>query len=65
MLTLRRVCAGLSPRLEALARNADADDMNYPLVGDEGSLVLFRGRDALHRVTPITGSRERMLAVLA
>ena len=47
------------------ARNADADDMNYPLVGDEGSLVLFRGRDALHRVTPTTGSRERMLAVLA
>jgi len=61
------------------ARNADAGDMNYPLVGevldgarsvdnvdiDEGTLVLFRGRDALHRVTPTEGARERMLAVLA
>lgn len=61
------------------ARNADAGDMNYPLVGDvldgvrqvdrldinEGTLVLFRGRDALHRVTPTEGDRERMLAVLA
>ncbi len=61
------------------ARDADAGDMNYPLVSrvldeelppasldiEEGTLVLFRGRNALHRVTPTIGSRERMLAVLA
>jgi hypothetical protein len=61
------------------ARDADAGDMNYALVADvldgkltpaqldieEGTLVLFRGRDALHRVTPTTGAQERMLAVLA
>ncbi|MEL6871010.1 MAG: 2OG-Fe(II) oxygenase [Pseudomonadota bacterium] len=32
---------------------------------DEGTLVLFRGRDALHRVTPVQGQRTRMLVVLA
>jgi hypothetical protein len=30
-----------------------------------GSLVLFRGRDALHRVTPVEGDRTRILVVLA
>ncbi len=30
-----------------------------------GTLVLFRGRDALHRVAPVTGNRTRMLVVLA
>jgi len=30
-----------------------------------GDLVLFRGRDALHRVTPTEGSITRMLVVLA
>ena len=32
---------------------------------EPGDLVLFRGRDALHRVTPTEGSTTRMLAVLA
>ncbi len=32
---------------------------------DPGSLVLFRGRDALHRVTPVVGDRTRMLVVFA
>ena len=32
---------------------------------DPGDLVLFRGRDALHRVTPTEGPITRMLAVLA
>jgi len=35
------------------------------LVMEEGDLVLFRGRDALHRVTPTIGERTRMLVVLA
>ena len=30
-----------------------------------GDLALFRGRDALHRVTPVQGDRQRILVVLA
>ncbi len=30
-----------------------------------GDLALFRGRDALHRVTPVVGERTRVLVVLA
>lgn len=30
-----------------------------------GTLLLFRGRDAIHRVTPVDGDVTRMLAVLA
>jgi predicted 2-oxoglutarate/Fe(II)-dependent dioxygenase YbiX len=30
-----------------------------------GDLVLFRGKDALHRVTPTQGNTTRMLVVLA
>lgn len=61
------------------ARNADKGEMNYPLVEqildgkltpstlamEEGALVLFRGRDSLHRVTPTQGDTTRMLVVLA
>jgi len=60
-------------------RNADQGEMAYDQAGkildgavapqtlsmDAGSLVLFRGRDSLHRVTPTVGSTTRMLAVLA
>ena len=60
-------------------RDADAGDMNYPLAGrildgeipvqtlamQAGALVLFRGRNSMHRVTPTKGSRTRMLVVLA
>lgn len=63
------------PRL----RNAAAGDQNYPGVEQvldgatapqkldfgAGDLVVFRGRDALHRVTPSTGTTTRMLAVFA
>lgn len=61
------------------ARNADAGEMNYATVGavldgketistlsmDAGALVLFRGRNSLHRVTPTQGDTTRMLVVLA
>jgi hypothetical protein len=61
------------------ARAADCGEMGYERVaavldGDEaaerldiapGDLVLFRGRDALHRVTPTEGSTIRMLVVFA
>jgi len=60
-------------------RNADAGEMNYTGVAavldrqltpdalemDVGDLVLFRGRNSLHRVTPTEGDITRMLAVLA
>ena len=61
------------------ARDSDKGEMNYPLVEqildgkltpstlamEEGALVLFRGRDSLHRVTPTEGEITRMLVVLA
>ena len=60
-------------------RKTENDKMNYEgvkklLQGDitsnklnmtSGSLVLFRGRDAIHRVTPVEGDRIRILSVLA
>jgi hypothetical protein len=60
-------------------RDADRGDMNYEratrildgqepvrtLAMETGALVLFRGRDSMHRVTPVRGERTRMLVVLA
>jgi len=60
-------------------RDADNGDSNYEGCGailngevatqslamEAGTLVLFRGRNSMHRVTPTIGSRTRMLAVLA
>ncbi|MCW0318012.1 hypothetical protein NB724_003163 [Pantoea ananatis] len=60
-------------------RDADAGEMNYAGVAavldeqqpvaelaiEAGDLVLFRGRNSLHRVTPTEGDVTRMLAVLA
>ncbi|MCZ6620148.1 MAG: 2OG-Fe(II) oxygenase [Gammaproteobacteria bacterium] len=60
-------------------RDADGGTMNYELSGkildgdvttnnlamEAGTLVLFRGRNSIHRVTPVEGNRTRMLAVLA
>ena len=61
------------------ARNADAGEMGFEKVaavldGNEpvqqlefgpGDLVLFRGRDSMHRVTPTEGEITRMLVVFA
>ena len=60
-------------------RDAENDEMNFEGVEkvldgetepkqlnmDAGAIVLFRGRNAIHRVAPVKGSRTRMLAVLA
>jgi hypothetical protein len=60
-------------------RDADAGQMNYEGVAalldgetqpevldmNPGTLVLFRGRNAIHRVSPNESDRTRMLAVLA
>lgn len=60
-------------------RDADAGEMSFDavagildgrtpvkeLIADAGTLVFFRGRNAIHRVAPNAGERTRMLAVLA
>ena len=60
-------------------RVADAGEMNFEQSGqvldgeiateklamEPGTLVLFRGRNSMHRVTPTIGDRTRMLVVLA
>jgi hypothetical protein len=60
-------------------RDADAGEMNYAGVTDlldgttqpavlkmePGTLVLFRGRNSIHRVSPNESEKTRMLAVLA
>lgn len=60
-------------------RDADAGEMNFNGVEailegrtapaflpiDPGTLVLFRGRNAIHRVTPTEGEVDRILVVLA
>lgn len=60
-------------------RDAEAGDLNFAGVADlldgkttpdslaitPGSLVLFRGRNAIHRVTPTKGQTPRYLVVLA
>jgi hypothetical protein len=60
-------------------RSADNGEMNYALSGKildgeipatrltmgPGALVLFRGRNSMHRVTPTEGDLTRMLVVLA
>ena len=60
-------------------RDAEKGDMNFSgvqavvegkrqpeaLSVEPGTLVLFRGRNAMHRVTPTQGARDRILVVLA
>lgn len=60
-------------------RDADQGEMNYTGVAEvldgkrerkvmsatAGTLTLFRGRNAMHRVTPVGGETTRMLVVLA
>ena len=63
----------------AKVRNADAGEMGFDAVDqilsgsstvdclhfDPGDLVLFRGRNSIHRVTPTRGRITRMLTVFA
>jgi hypothetical protein len=43
----------------------NGDTLPEKLSMDAGTLVLFRGRNAIHRVAPVEGARTRMLVVLA
>ncbi len=50
----------------AVARVLDGDRTGVRVLAQGvGALVLFRGRRSLHRVTPVSGSRPRMVAVLS
>jgi predicted 2-oxoglutarate/Fe(II)-dependent dioxygenase YbiX len=43
-----------------------ANELEYKsLTMDAGTLVLFRGRNSIHRVTPVEGNLTRVLAVMA
>jgi hypothetical protein len=60
-------------------RNAEQNEMNFTGVESvlsgktkvnrldtrPGTLILFRGKNSIHRVTPTEGPRERILVVLA
>ncbi len=50
---------------DRVAAVLDGQEPVQTLRFDPGSLVLFRGRDAIHRVTPVEGDRTRMLVVFA
>lgn len=78
-LLVQRPTAGAEFQYVKDVRHADTGDMNYAgaasilngdtavttLSMDPGCLVLFRGRDSMHRVTPTEGDVTRMLVVLA
>src|SRR3546814_14869473 len=69
------VCSSDLEYVPALGRRRGErdDDVRQVLAGDRsrvrivayrpGDLALLRGRDALHRVTPTRGARERCVAV--
>jgi hypothetical protein len=50
---------------EGVEKVLNGDITPQKLNMEAGALVLFRGRNAIHRVAPVEGSRTRMLAVLA
>lgn len=80
-ITLMIQAPAAGGRFEYVAdlRDADAGDMNFSgvekvldgetpvrtLVMEPGTLVLFRGRNSLHRVAPVEGETTRILVVLA
>ena len=78
-LLIRRPEAGGVFEYVKDVRDADSGEMSYEQVGrildgevsaqslamEAGALVLFRGRNSIHRVTPTVGDRTRMLVVLA
>ena len=50
---------------ELAGRVLDGKIPSKTLSMDAGALVLFRGRNSMHRVTPVEGSIARVLVVLA
>ncbi|QHB32598.1 2OG-Fe(II) oxygenase [Yersinia canariae] len=78
LLVQKPLAGGVFEYIEEM-RDADKGEMNYSGVEkllnhqitpktlgiEAGDLVLFRGRNAIHRVTPTQGDITRMLVVLA
>ncbi|MEM6386818.1 MAG: 2OG-Fe(II) oxygenase [Pseudomonadota bacterium] len=78
-LLIQKPTAGSRFEYVSNLRNAEAGDMNYNGVAallegkttpdvldmEPGTLVLFRGRNSIHRVSPNESDVSRMLAVLA
>lgn len=70
---------GIFQYVSNLRNSNNSEEMNFDVVDavlndktpvktlsiEEGTLVLFRGRNSLHRVTPTIGNRTRLLVVLA
>jgi predicted 2-oxoglutarate/Fe(II)-dependent dioxygenase YbiX len=53
-------------RYEDVQRVLDGDRGRVRILAYRpGDLVLFRGRNALHRVTPTRGARDRLVAILS
>ncbi len=54
------------PNYAGVARAMDGDEdlLRVPAMAP-GALVLFRGKRALHRVTPVEGSRQRIIAIFS
>ncbi len=50
---------------ERVAAILDGKEMVHTLAFEPGDLVLFRGRNAIHRVTPTEGNTTRLLVVFA
>ena len=50
---------------DGVAAVLDGDESPMTLPVAPGTLVLFRGRNSMHRVTPTIGDRTRILVVLA
>jgi len=61
---IRETQAG-EKNFEAIGSVLDGKKPPEKLEMDAGTLVLFRGRNSMHRVTPTKGDRTRMLVVLA
>lgn len=54
------------PNHEGVARLLDGtDQLARTRVVEPGTLTMFRGHDTAHRVTPVEGSRDRIVAVLS
>jgi hypothetical protein len=57
---------GEDPNYDGVARLLEgADPAVERLHLDAGALNVFRGKNTAHRVTPVTGSRERIIAVFS
>lgn len=50
---------------DRVAKILDGDEPVHTLEFEPGDLVLFRGRNAIHRVTPTEGDTTRLLVVFA